>query len=74
MPQSDSPVAAAVRAELARAGISGRQIARDLEWGQGPTARRLSGEVQFRVDELAKIAAYLGVPISLFVDHVQAAS
>jgi len=56
-------VAAAVRAELARAKISGRQLACDLDISYRVMKTRLSGEYDFRADELARIAAHLGVPI-----------
>lgn len=59
-------VAAAVRAELARVGISGRQLARDMGWTPAYLGRRLklNNPRPFRVDELARIAEHLGVPLS----------
>ena len=61
--------AGAVRAELARRRISGRAMARALGWSHGTTSRRLSGSSPFDIDELAAVAAFLGVPTSaLLVD------
>lgn len=68
MPPTASPIGAAVRAELARANVSGRQLARDLGWGAGYVTRRTSGAVSFRVDELRQIATYLGIPIGRLLD------
>jgi transcriptional regulator with XRE-family HTH domain len=69
-------VAAAVRAELARAGISGRKLARDLGWTHGWIARRLAVEDPhpFRVDELARIAEHLDVPMTRFVETADKAA
>lgn len=59
----NEPVAAAVRAELARAKISGRQLARDLDISYRVLNTRLTGLYSFRADELGRIAAHLNVPI-----------
>lgn len=68
MPTTDTAVAAAVRAELARAGISGRRLSRDLGggWTAGKTQRRLAGKEPLRVGELAQIAEYLDIPVQRF--------
>jgi transcriptional regulator with XRE-family HTH domain len=67
MPLTSTDVASAVRAELARAGLSGRAMARDLGWTQGFVQRRLSGKDPFRVDELGRIADYLGISVTTLV-------
>lgn len=67
MPLTDTTVAAAVRAELARAGVSGRQLARDLGWTPGKTQRRLAGTEPFRAGELGAIAEYLQIPAATFL-------
>lgn len=54
--------AAAVRAELARRRISGRKIGAALGWSLGTTSRRLNGESPITVDELVRIAEYMGIP------------
>jgi hypothetical protein len=66
MSTSHQAVAASVRAELARKGVSGRQLARDLEWSPGKTQRRLAGEHPFDAGELTQIADYLGIPAAAF--------
>jgi transcriptional regulator with XRE-family HTH domain len=58
--------AGAVRAELARRRISGRDLARGLDWSVGKTWRRLSGEYPFDIDELDAVARYLEVPLVEF--------
>lgn len=61
--------AGAVRAELARRRISGREMARELGWSFTTTSRRLSGSSPFDIDELAAVAAFLGMSVSqLFTD------
>lgn len=57
-------VAGAVRAELARRQITGRQMARELGWSFTTTARRLNGSSPLDIDELAAVASFLGVSIS----------
>ena len=67
MPLTHADVAASVRAELARVGVSGRQAARDLDWAPARMERRLNGTTPFSINELAQVANYLGLPIALFV-------
>jgi transcriptional regulator with XRE-family HTH domain len=62
-----SRVAANARAELARAGYSASELARQLGWSQSRTLRRLNGRIPFDVDELTELAAFLGVPLSALV-------
>lgn len=56
--------AGAVRAELARRQIKGRELAKALGWSPTTTWRRLNGTYPFDVAQLADIAAHLGVPVS----------
>lgn len=60
-------VAANVRAEMAFANISGRQLAEKLRVSQPALSRRLRGETAFDVTELAAIATALDVPLSVLV-------
>lgn len=60
-------VAAEVRAELGRQRKSGSELAAALGMAQSTVSRRLLGEVPFDVDELHRIADYLGVPVSQFL-------
>ena len=57
--------AAAVRAELARRRISGRELARRLGWSAPTMWRRLRGDVPLTIDELEAIAEFLEVPVSV---------
>lgn len=72
MPTTPSQVAAAVRAEIARAGLSHRKLAAAMGINRGVLHRRLNGTVRFRADELQAIADYLGVPVSRFYDPLPA--
>ena len=66
-------VGANVRAEAARRGISGAQLARTVELSQSAMSRRLAGAHPFTVTELAAVAVALGVPTSaLMPDEVAA--
>lgn len=67
MPTASPTVAASVRAELARAGVSGRQLARDLDWSPGVVQRLLAGEREFKAPELIAIARHLGIPSTTFL-------
>lgn len=72
MPPTTSPIAAAVRAEVARAGLTGRQLGRELGWSPARTERRLNGGVQLRANELAQIAEHLNVPLDRFLKPLPA--
>lgn len=56
--------AGAVRAELARRKITGRDLATALGWSVTTTWRRLNGTNPFDVDELDAVARHLGIPIA----------
>lgn len=56
--------AGAVRAELARRRISGRELGREIGWSLGTTSRRLNGLSPMTVDELTAVASFLGVPVT----------
>lgn len=56
-------VAGEVRAEMARARISGVALAGHLGKSHAYVSRRLTGVVPFNVAELQKIAEILGVPV-----------
>lgn len=60
-------VAANVRAELARAQQSGRGLAGQIGMAPSSMARRLSGSIPFRVDELHRIADALNVAVSVLM-------
>jgi len=54
-----------VRAEMGRHRITQTQLAKNLGTSQMAVSRRLSGEVPFDVDELARVAEILGVPVTV---------
>jgi len=60
-------VAAQVRAELDSQGLSQRDLARELDVTDNFVSRRLRGEVEFSVIELATVAVVLGVPVEQFL-------
>lgn len=66
-------VAAEVRAELARQRISQQLLAAKLGVSQQWVSRRIAGTVAFDVDELARIARLLGVPMAQFLPAPAAA-
>lgn len=63
-------IAARVRAELAAARISGRQLAERLGVPADGLGRRLRGNIPFRADELVDIGRALGVDPARFLQGV----
>lgn len=61
--QTSHRAAAEVRAEMARQGCTQAALAARINRDQHFISRRLSGKVPFTVDELARIAEALSVPI-----------
>lgn len=59
--------ASIVRAELARRRMTGRDLAKLLDWSERTTRRRLAGDTAFRVDELAVISRQLAIPIDVLI-------
>ena len=59
-------VASNVRAEIARRRRTGRSVALELGWSQPYMSRRLTGEMPFNVNDLARIAEVLDVPVTCF--------
>lgn len=59
-------VATEVRAYLARRRLSASKAAKAIGWKQQYLARRLSGDVPFRVDELEALAGLLGCRVTDF--------
>lgn len=61
-------VASNVRAEMARRNHTQQTLAQAVGKTQQSLSRRLSGQTSFTVDELADIAAALGVNLSALVE------
>lgn len=57
-------VAAEIRAELGRQGITALEIAQRLSVSRSWMSYRLTGQQVIDLDDVEKIAAALGVPIS----------
>jgi transcriptional regulator with XRE-family HTH domain len=55
--------AGAVRAELARRKIAGHRLGAAIGWSAGTTSRRLNGQTPITVDELTRIADFIGCPV-----------
>lgn len=70
---SDSEVTERVRAVLAEVGVSGAELARRMGVTQPYIARRLTGNVPWRVADLHSAAAVLGVPLTRFLPDEVAA-
>lgn len=62
-------VAEAIRNALAEAKKSGRQLAHEIGMPRSNLSRRMTGEVDFTIDELAAIAAALDIPLSALVEE-----
>lgn len=61
-----------LRAECARQRISGRELARRLGENYMWSQRRLAGEQPITVDDVARIAVVLGVPVAELMPEVAA--
>jgi transcriptional regulator with XRE-family HTH domain len=59
-------VAAEIRAEMARQRVSHADVAAKLGVSRPWLSRRLSGDTSMSVDDVAKIAEALGVPLAQF--------
>lgn len=60
--------AANVRAELARSGVSQREVCARLHLSRTAVSNRLQGHVDFRMQELQGIAALLDTTVGALVD------
>lgn len=60
-------VAGAVRAELARRNLPGDTLIPVLGIGKNAVYARLRGQKSFEVEDVAKIAAFLGIEVSALV-------
>lgn len=70
--QPGEAVAANVKAEMARRSHSQNTFAPLVGMRQQALSRRLSGKTAFTIDELARIAAALGVPLVDLIAEVAA--
>lgn len=62
MTETRTAIAGNVRAELARAGLSQRELARRLNRPSQQIHVRMTGQVPFTAEELIAIAAALDIP------------
>ncbi len=60
-------IAAEVRAEIARQGRRQVEVVAIINRDKANVSRRMLGHVPFLGEELANIAAWLGVPVSQFL-------
>jgi predicted transcriptional regulator len=67
-------IAANVRAELARGNHQHQAIGKLLALSRMAVHRRLTGQTPFRVDELTKVAAYLGVSVAELIGEEKASA
>jgi transcriptional regulator with XRE-family HTH domain len=60
-------VGRAIRAELARRDLSQSSLAANLGHTQPWVSRRITGDRDWTVTELQRVADYIGVPLSTFL-------
>lgn len=65
-------IAAEIRAEMARQQITQRDLAEKVGIFQQALQVRLTGARSFRAEELAAVAAALGVPVTNFLPAAEA--
>jgi transcriptional regulator with XRE-family HTH domain len=67
------PIVDGVRAELARRKVSQREAGEMLGMSKQAFSKRMTGSRPFRAQELADLAAALGIPVSRFFSEQVAA-
>lgn len=65
--ETDDQISELVRAALAENGMSASEMARRIGVTQPYMARRLGGDVPWRINELTAVADALGVPLAKFL-------
>ena len=60
-------VIGAIKAELARRNLSGADLIPVLEISRNAVYARLRGEKSFELEEVVKVAAFLGIPVETLV-------
>jgi hypothetical protein len=65
---SREEIAANVRAEMARQQLEGKALALVIGKSNASTSDRLAGRIHFRVDELQRTAAWLGVTLDRLLE------
>lgn len=63
-----------IRAELARRGVTQKQLADVLQVSQGQVTKRLRGLIAFDINELVAIAEFLDVDLAVLMPQERAAS
>lgn len=64
-------VAAELRAEMARQRKTGIELASLLKCSQQSASRRLNGDVDINLDEVAKIATWLGLSLVELIERTE---
>lgn len=70
VPMTSTTTAEAIRRELERQQVSGRELARRLAVAPMYISRRLSGETELKVSDVTSIAEALGVPVTDLIEPV----
>ena len=60
---------ASVRAEMARAGVTQKDVAEWLSIAESQVSQRVNGHIDWRLSEIRIIAERLGVPLATLVDE-----
>lgn len=56
-----------LRAEIARAGMSGAEFGRTMEWSKNTTTRKLTGKSPLTINDLDRAAQILGCEVRAFL-------
>lgn len=65
--RAQKAIAANVRVELARANVSGVQMATKIGLPTSTFSRRMAGDVSFDAEELAAVASVLDIPTDVLL-------
>lgn len=74
MTNLSAKIAANVRAEIARKGLTKNEAGTAIGLTQPAMSRRLRGEVEFSASELDRLAVLLGLPVAVLFGETLRAS
>ncbi len=71
MTADSTPLNAEIRANMARKGLNGGDVASMLGLSRGAVSRRLTGQTDWTVNELTAVASFLGVTVAALLGSAE---
>ena len=69
----DQAVSSAIRAQMAKALVTQKQLAEELQMFPNRFARKYRGETAFTTGELIQVSRILNIPLTTFITEAEAA-